>query len=183
MKIDSDVINQYKERIKALVEQLDIIDLTITDENKIDESLISDDELETKLNELLYTFKRVYPNLDGDAKRLKLMGNIHFRDEKGKVKSKSYQIYRLQKKEREDIQTAYENADPMIKDSMIPWKVLQEKYKLIAELCYLIEQIKLYEKFIAIKEKKENVLNNEDFESKELEKFYIKKERKKKDFF
>ena len=186
MEINENVINDYKKEIRALIESLDIIDLTIKsdDENKIDPSLISDDQVETKLNELLYTFRRVYPNLDGEAKRLKLMGNAHYTDEdSGKIKSKSYQIYRLQKKEREDIQEAYDNADQNYKDSLVPWKALQDKYKLIAELCYRIEQIKLYEKIKELDEKKDKMKKDDDFERPELEKFFIKKERKKKSFF
>ncbi len=184
MEINKNVINDYKKEIRALIESLDIIDLTIKsdDENKIDPSLISDDQVETKLNELLYTFRRVYPNLDGEAKRLKLMGNVHYTDN-GKVKSKSYQIYRLQKKEREDIQEAYDNAPQNEKDLLIPWKALQDKYKLIAELCYRLEQIKLYEKIKNLDEKKDGMKNDDDFERPELEKFFIKKERKKKSFF
>ena len=187
MEINENVINDYKKEIRALIESLDIINLTIKsdDENKIDPSLISDDQVETKLNELLYTFRRVYPNLDGEAKRLKLMGNVHYEDEdSGKIKSKSYQIYRLQKKEREDIQAAYDNAPKNERDLLSPpWKELQKKYKLIAELCYRIEQIKLYEKIKNLDEKKDGMKNDDDFERPELEKFFIKKERKKKSFF
>jgi len=168
MEVNENVINEYKNHIKALTQQLDIIDLTITDENKIDNTLISDDELETKLNELLYTFKRVYPNLDGDAKRMKLMGNIHYKDENNKVKSKSYQIYRLSKQERE---------------GLVDWKDLQAKYKRIAKLCYYIEQIKLYENIKKIEEKIINIDEDDNFEQIELEKFFIKKERKRKSFF
>jgi len=186
MEINENVINDYKKEIRSLIESLDIIDLTIKsdDEHRLKANFISSDKLETKLNELLYAFRRVYPNLDGEAKRLKLMGNVHYEDEdSGKIKSKSYQIYRLQKKEREDIQAAYDNAPKNERDLIIPWKVLQDKYKLIAELCYRIEQIKLYKKIKELDVKKDEMKNDDDFERPELEKFFIKKERKKKSFF
>ncbi len=185
MEVNENVINNYKEDIKKLIEALDIIDLTIKDddENKINEGLISDDELETKLNELLYTFKRVYPNIDGDATRLKLMGNVHITDEHGMVKSKSYQIYGLVKRERVAIQKAHEEAESQFRESLVPWKKLQEKYKKIAELCYKLEQIKLYEKIKEIEARVNHIDNDENFERQELEKFFIKKTRKRKTFF
>ena len=187
MEVNENTINDYKKDIKNLIEALNIINLTIKDddENKIDESLISDDEVETKLNELLYTFKRVYPNLDGDATRLKLMGNVHIKDDDDKVKSKSYQIYGLVKKERVDMQKAYDEATKEIEKSLVPlpWKKLQDKYKRIAELCYKLEQIKLYEKIKEIETKVNQIDNDENFEQQELEKFFIKKTRKRKTFF
>ncbi len=183
MDLTEKTISQYKDRIKGLIQLLEIEELTIIDENKIDPSLISDDKLETKLNELLYTCRRVYPNLDGDAMRLKLMGNIHYRDEDGKVKSKSYQIYRLSKKEREDIQKEYDNAREHEKESYIPWEILQRKYKWIIELCYRVEQVKLYEKIKKIEESRNALILNDDFERDELEKFFIKKTRKQRKIY
>ena len=170
MEINATLIDGYKTKIKKLIKELKISDLTIEadDEHKIDESLISDDKFETKLNELLYTFKRVYPNLDGDAKRMKLMGNIHYDADNGKVKSKSYQIYGLKKQERESIEN---------------WLDLQAKYKKIAKLCYYLEQIKLYEKIKEIDTKINDIEKDTFYEQQELEKFYVKKERKRKSFF
>ena len=59
---------------------------------------------------------------------MKLMANIHYTNDEGYVKSKSYQLYRLQKIEKENSTK----------------KDLLTKFYEIRKLCYCVEQIKLF---------------------------------------
>jgi len=123
-------------------------------------------------NDLIYKYKRVYPNLDGDSNRMKLMANIHYKDEKGYVKSKSYQLYRLQKKEK----------DNSTKEDLL------HKFYEIRKLCYCVEQIKLFNQ---IKENNQKIIDN-DYEmfsdspnellSLEIDKFFVKRKRRQNAF-
>jgi len=118
-----------------------------------------DVEPEKKLEQLVHEFKKVYPNLNGDANRLKIMGNIHF-EEDGKKKHKSVQIYSLKSKNRKEL-----NLDG-----------LQTIYKRVVRLCLYIEQLRLYEKIIKLEQKLEQI-DDAPLQEKELSKFFEKNER------
>lgn len=178
MEINENTIGVIHQKAKELIEQLDIINLVVP----VDEHSQTEDnnltELDKKLNELIYTFKKVYYNLDGDDYRLKLMGNFHYRDEASdKIKSKSFQLFSIKKQDRENLEYGkYEigtKIDPVIE--------LQEIYRRVVRLCYYIEEIKLYEKFKSIEDKL-NKVYEVDFGIEELSKFFGKRTRKKKVF-
>ena len=118
-----------------------------------------DVEPEKKLEQLVHEFKKVYPNLNGDANRLKIMGNIHF-EEDGKKKHKSVQIYSLKSRNRKELN----------------WDGLQTTYKRVVKLCLYIEQLRLYEKIIKLEQKLEQI-DDAPLQEKELSKFFEKNER------
>lgn len=178
MVINENTIDDIHQKAKELIEQLDIIDLVVPvdEHSKAENDNLT--ELDKKLNELIYTFNKVYYNLDGDAYRLKLMGNLHYRDEASdKIKSKSYQLFSIKKQDRENLEYGVYEMGTKID----PVRELQEIYRRVVKLCYYIEEIKLYEKFKSIEEKI-NKVNDVDFEIEELSKFFGKRKRKRKVF-
>ena len=118
MDINQEKINDIKEKAKSILEYLGIT---------------------YELNELIDDngFKKVYYNINGDDNRLKIMGNKHYSDEKGKKKQKSIQLYRLKREDR-------------IKMDLIEF---QHKYAAVMKLCYYIEQVKLYDKTTELESK------------------------------
>jgi len=136
------------------------------------ERIVSYLKLDVNLKDLVYKYKRVYANLDGASNRMKLMGNIHYTNDDGYVKSKSFQLFRLQKKEK-DLST---------KEDLI------HKFYEIRKLCYCVEQLKL---FIEIEENNRKIIENDyemisgspsDHLSNEIDKFFAKRKRRRNAF-
>ena len=178
MQINENTIDEIHQKAKELIEQLDIINLVVPADENSEAKNNNLTELDKKLNELIYTFNKVYYNLDGDAYRLKLMGNLHYRDEvSDTIKIKSYQLFSIKKQDRENLEYSKDG----IGNKIDPVKELQEIHRRVVKLCYYIDQIKLYEKFKSI-EAKINETNDLDFEKDELSKFFGKRKRKRKVF-
>ncbi len=178
MEINENSINKIRKEAKQLIVALDITELVVPKEKSPTTNNENLTELDKKFNELLYTFNRVYHNLDGDAYRLKLMGNFHYRDEDSDtIKSKSYQLFSIKKQDRKNLEDAVDENGIKID----PVGQLQKIYRRVVKLCYYIEQIKLYEKIKSL-ETKISEAEHKDFEKVELSKFFGKRKRKRKVF-
>jgi len=133
---------------------------------KIDEirtkanQLISDLGITYTLDELINDFKKVYFNMHGEDNRLKIIGNKHY-SEDGKQKQKSIQLYRLSKKDRQNMNISS----------------LGDRLEDVMELCFYIEQLKLIKKIDEIESEIANipdfVIANQD----ELSKFFKRNKR------
>jgi hypothetical protein len=147
MNLDQEKIKLIRKQATNLIALLDIAD---------------EYEAEKKLDELIHEFKKVYPNLNGDANRLKIMGNIHF-EEDGKKKHTSVQIYNLKSRDRKELDL----------------NGLQATYKRVVKLCLYIEQLRLYEKVKKLEQKLKQIDEQDGAPSqkKELSKFFDKNER------
>ena len=119
------------------------------------------------LEDLYIEYKKVYPNINGDTKRLQIMANKHWKDKESlEMKHKSVQIYRLTMEDRK-------------KEGFSLDKIIKLHNDVI-KLCLYVEQLRLYEKIKKIEEEVNTITDTSvDVETElELEKFFSKRKRK-----